>query len=172
MKIKWKFITVIIAFGIFSIGCSGVQLKNYAGPRMKIAVIHVEAVGNGQPGIKEQFEKLLIPGSESELFKTRRFDVINRNKLETLLAEQQLTLSGAIQQNNFARVGEIGGVEGVVFITVTGGEHRSLIISFRLLNSSTASVMGVSDCKAEPVEQYQAALSDCAIAMANEFIRD
>lgn len=43
------------------------------------------------------------------------YDVIERSQLETILKEQHMTLTGAIRQEDMAKLGEIVGIKGIVF---------------------------------------------------------
>jgi len=49
------------------------------------------------------------------LFKTGRFDLIERDRLDEILKEQRLGRSGLVDENTAARIGKLVGAEAVVF---------------------------------------------------------
>lgn len=49
------------------------------------------------------------------------YDVIDRQQLEKILMERQISLKGAIRLKEIAEIGKIAGLQGIVFGTVYGG---------------------------------------------------
>ena len=59
----------------------------------------------------------------SELSSGQKFDVVERNKLESVLTEQNLGASGRVQKGTAAKIGKITGAQYLVMGTVTAYEE-------------------------------------------------
>lgn len=59
----------------------------------------------------------------SELASSKKFDVVERNNLESVLTEQNLGASGRIQKGTAAKIGKITGAQYLVMGTVTAYEE-------------------------------------------------
>ncbi|MBN1897973.1 MAG: hypothetical protein JW827_04280 [Spirochaetes bacterium] len=53
---------------------------------------------------------------------TKRFDIIERGRLQQILEEQQMQLSGLINTEDAVRVGKIAGAKYIIFGSVTGAD--------------------------------------------------
>lgn len=102
------------------------------------------------------------------LFKTGRYDVIERDKLAELLAEQDLGAAGIVTPETAAEMGKILGADALVFGTVsefgyrerdTGGVTRRLgvgvssataevAVDVRIVNSSTGQLLAADNVRA------------------------
>lgn len=78
-----------------------------------------------------------------KLLREPRFRVVERNNLDTVLREQKLGLSGAVESETAARVGKLAGARLAVLGSVTR-LGRSYQISSKLVDTETADVVSVS----------------------------
>ncbi len=137
---RWFF---VVAFGVVVVGCasdrSSIKVKGTT--KMTVAVVDLDMPGT------EKGDKLhagwrngLIPEVETYMAETGKFSVINRERLETILKEQALSLSGLIEVKDYGQVGKIAKVEGLIIILVvrTGDQAR---VTLQLINTETAQLM-------------------------------
>jgi TolB-like protein len=78
-----------------------------------------------------------------KLLREPRFRVVERNNLDTVLREQKLGLSGAVESETAARVGKLAGARLAVLGSVTR-LGKSYQISSKLVDTETADVVSVS----------------------------
>ncbi len=83
----------------------------YTGPRRRIGVVAFEnKAPYAQGRIGDTATDILI----TELVKTGKFIVVERDKLDKIMAEQKLGESGAIDPNTAAKMGKILGLNAIV----------------------------------------------------------
>ncbi len=88
-------------------------------------------------------EKLII-----KLFETKKFNIIERNKLNKILEEQKFQVSDLVDEESAKRIGKIIGVDAIVIGTVTDlGEQ--IDINARLLSIETGSVFAVASARVQ-----------------------
>lgn len=168
---------IIISMALLSVAmlaaCAGTgsRVRKYTGPKMPVAVIDVDIAGTRKGDhIQKAWETTLIPQAEIELFQTNRFQVINRNKLESIIKEQQLSLTGLIEAKDYSQIGKLGGLEGVVVLTALGHESGKVTLTCNLYDTSTASLKAAAKVEAESKDTISAALSECSNTLANQLI--
>lgn len=101
----------------------------------------------------------------TSLVKTGRFDIIERNKIDRVIKEQALGMTGIIDEATAAQVGKILGAEYVVFGAITSATRKDIDkfgyilvqievgIDVRAVNTTTAKIllsessMGLSESK-------------------------
>jgi curli biogenesis system outer membrane secretion channel CsgG len=102
---------------------------------------------------------------ETQLVKTKKFDVIERKRIEDVLKEQGLGLSGAVDPTTAVQVGKILGVELILTGDITalgvrkaggggrlfGGSKRTVegALDVRLVNTKTAQIVFAEVAKHE-----------------------
>lgn len=79
----------------------------------------------------------------TRLYRTRQFDVIERQMLNKVLAEHQLGMSGIIDASSAKELGKILGVDAIATGTVTDLADR-IKIHARLISTETGSVFSVA----------------------------
>lgn len=85
--------------------------SKYTGPRRRIGVVAFEnKAPYAQARIGETATDILI----TELVKSNKFIVVERDKLDKIMEEQKLGQSGAIDPNTAAKVGKILGLNALV----------------------------------------------------------
>jgi len=89
----------------------------------------------------------------TSLVKTGRFDIVERNKIDNVLKEQQLGLSGIVDEMSAAEVGKMIGAEYVVFGSITSATRSDIDkfgyilvkievgIDVRVVNTTTGKIL-------------------------------
>jgi PBP1b-binding outer membrane lipoprotein LpoB len=76
----------------------------------------------------------------SYLVESNRFQVIARDRLDQLLEEQNLALSGILDQNSAVEIGKLTGVEGFLDGYVSMNKDK-LILSLNLIETRTGKII-------------------------------
>jgi len=122
---KFSIVASLASLGFF--GCSAstsVKMKQdvsanvtekveskYTGPRRRVGVVDFEnKTAYGQSRLGQAASDILI----TELVKTGKFIVVEREKMQRLMEEQKLGLTGAIDSNTAAQMGKILGLNAIV----------------------------------------------------------
>ena len=96
------------------------RAESYHGPRAAIAVADFEdkTVGRGEyrPAYGRGMADMLV----TSLFNTNRFIVLEREKLDAVIHEQDMGASGRFRQDTAAPIGELEGAQLLVVAAVTG----------------------------------------------------
>jgi len=79
----------------------------------------------------------------TRLFKTKRFEVVERQLLNKVLTEQKLFTTGLIDPNSAKRLGRILGVDAIVSGTITD-LGRYLKVNARIISTETGKVFAVA----------------------------
>lgn len=109
-------------------------------------------------GRVSQFGKYVAEELTTRLFTTRRFNIIERQLLNQLLAEQNLGQSGLIDVNSAAQIGKMLGVDAIVTGTITD-LGNNIRINARLIETVSASVFAVASVTIEKDDQIQTMLN-------------
>jgi len=107
--------------------------------KQSVAVFDFEMGADGSQEAGRGIADMVI----TQLVQTGRFTVIERQELESIMAEQGLAVAGAVTPAQAARVGELLGVELAVFGTITefGEEVRRVGIGRLAVNRKRARVV-------------------------------
>lgn len=85
--------------------------SKYTGPKRRVGVVDFEnKTAYGQARLGQAASDILI----TEMVKTGKFIVVERDKVNKLLEEQKLGLNGAIDQNTAAQMGKILGLNAII----------------------------------------------------------
>ena len=88
-----------------------------------------------------------------ELVKNKNYDVEERGKLRSILSEQQLAATGAVSQQNAARLGELIGLNYLVVGAISSAEvtqvnkilftetQIKVVVSMRLIDATTGTIV-------------------------------
>lgn len=88
----------------------------YTGPKRRIAVVEFEnKTAYGQKRLGQVASDILI----TELVKSDKFIVVERDKINKIMEEQKFQQSGLVDSNTAVKIGQILGVEAVVIGAVT-----------------------------------------------------
>jgi len=80
------------------------------------------------------------------LYKTKKFKVIERQMLNKVLSEQNLQLSGAIDENSAKKIGKLLGVDAIVSGTVSE-LAMTVKINARLIGTETGEIFGAASAE-------------------------
>lgn len=135
-KTAWNSFAAISCVGIiaFSAGCAGLtepsatvtssgganigeaMLEQYNGPKARIAVAKFEVKAAKAYGTVGDGMADMLSGA---LFQSNRYIVLERQSLEHILKEQDLSASGRVRKETATKTGDIEGAELLVFGAVT-----------------------------------------------------
>ena len=106
---------------------------------VSLAVTQVEPIGVG-PEVARTVEELL----QTEFAQIPVFQVVERGRLDAVLDEQALQLSGITDADTAARAGNVLNVQKVLFgsISLYESQYVKYLLSLRLVDVETASVEG------------------------------
>jgi TolB-like protein len=141
---------------------NGAQL---VGDRMCIAVLPFETRGiGGELGEINLFDKLI-----TEFIRLNRFKVIERSRMERILEEQKLGLTGVIDANKAVEVGKMAGVDAVVFGSIAS-DKRTVTIDARLVDTETGEIITSRDAfgKSLSLAHLSEMIADVAVKIKND----
>jgi len=155
MKNIARYLSLTLSLGMVFTGCSpssSVKQKEtmtinkpegMAGPKRRIGVVEfVNKTKYGEARLGTSASDILI----TELSKSGKFILVERDKMNSLLAEQKLGMSGAIDATTAARVGRILGLNAIVtgaiseFGTTTEGSEYLLAQSKKQVVKATVDI--------------------------------
>lgn len=159
--------------GTFLTGCAaktGVKMKQdvsanvtekvtskYTGPKRRVGVIDFEnKSAYGQNRLGQAASDILI----TELVKTGKFIVVERDKMNKLLEEQKLGLSGAIDANTAAQMGKILGLSAIVTGAISNFGVRTTGSDYLLAQSKRQESTCTVDIRVVDAETGQILLAD------------
>jgi curli biogenesis system outer membrane secretion channel CsgG len=96
------------------------QLEAYNGPKARIAVADFEDKMSSSGHYRAEYGRGMSDMLVNALFQSNRYIVLEREKLEAVLAEQNLGASGRVKKETAAAIGEIEGAELMVTAAITG----------------------------------------------------
>jgi len=139
-----------------------VPLDSYAnGKKTRLAVIDFEQKGE-QEFRGRQVGEIVAEWMITSLVRTGRFDVVERAQLQKILKEQQLGMTGMINQETAAKVGELLGVK----VIITGSVIRLgniYDVNTRVINVEDGSILKAEKIRGpglDAIEQMMDSLAD------------
>ena len=109
------------------------------GQRLSVAVLPFESKGDAKT-----LGEIVLDKLTTSLVNLQRFNVMERSKLEELLKEQKLGMSGIIDASTAAQVGKNIGVEGIVLGSVSFSGNL-VSIDARLIDTASGSILSARD---------------------------
>jgi TolB-like protein len=134
------------------------------GSRLGIAVLPIDAKGG-----LAKFADALTDKMVSQLVNLRRFKVIERTALDKVLKEQELQVSGVVDDATAVKVGRVAGADAIVLVNVVEHEASSRV-SARVIDTETteAIVARAEAVDGTAIDDYEHAVDNLAIAIYNE----
>lgn len=117
------------------------------GRKQKIAVVEFSDLDGRTTDLGKYLSEELI----TRLFKSRRFDVIERQLLNKVLEEHRLSVSGLIDITTAKKLGNLLGVDAICSGTITD-LINSVKINSRLISTETGSIFAVASVKIQKDE--------------------
>ena len=96
------------------------RAEAYHGPKAAIAVADFEDKTVGRGYYRAEYGRGMQDMLVTSLFNSNRFIVLEREKLQAIMAEQDMGASGRIRQDTAAPIGELEGAQLLVLAAVTG----------------------------------------------------
>lgn len=103
----------------------------------------------------------------SSLIKTGAFTLYERILLYKILEEQDLGLTGALDEKTTTEIGKLYGVEAIVTGTVSKFGNTISVVA-KLIDTETAKVIASSDVKTTSVDAIPGAMDELARELAKE----
>jgi TolB-like protein len=134
------------------------------GSRLAIAVLPIEVKGDFAEYAGTFTEKMV-----TQLVNLRRFKVIERAALDKVLQEQQLQLSGVVEEATAINVGRIAGADAIALCNVSeiagGGK-----VNVRVIDTETGETIVArgEHVSGNDVDDYERAVDNLAITIYNE----
>jgi curli biogenesis system outer membrane secretion channel CsgG len=143
--------------------------NNYTGPKRRIGIVDFEnKAPYGQGRLGNTATDILI----TELTKTGKFIVVERDKINSLMAEQKFGESGAVDPNTAAKVGRILGLNAIVTGAVTGFGVDTTGSEYILTSSKKQTAKATVDIRVVDVETGQILLADSGEGVATSSEHD
>jgi TolB-like protein len=134
------------------------------GSRLGIAVMPIEMKGELGNYADALTEKMV-----SQLVNLRRFKVIERTALDKVLQEQQLQVSGVVDEQTAVKVGRVAGADAIVMAGVVKYGSGSKV-NVRVIDTETSETIVArgEQVSGNEVEDFEKAIDDLAIMIYNE----
>ncbi len=134
------------------------------GSRLGIAVMPIEVKGD-----LGNFGDALTEKMVTQLVYLRRFKVIERTALDKVLKEQELQLSGAVDEETAVKVGRVAGADAIILTSVVphGSGAR---VNARVIDTETSETIVArgETVSGNDVEDFEKAVDNLAILIYNE----
>lgn len=131
--------------------------SKYTGPRRRIGVVDFEnKSGYGQGRLGTAASDILI----TELTKTGKFVVVERDKLNKIFEEQKLQASGAIDSRTAVKVGKILGLTAIVTGSISQAGVKKEGKDFLIYRSKIQTAEVTVDIRVVDVETGQVVYAD------------
>jgi TolB-like protein len=131
---------------------------------LTLAVLPFQGKGESQNYVEAATDKMV-----TQLVELRRFKVIERAKLEEVLQEQTLQVSGVVDEKTAVDVGRVAGADAIVLgnVSVIG---PSTTVSARVIDTKSSEVIVAKNMRAErtDLEDVEKMIESVAIMIYNE----
>jgi curli biogenesis system outer membrane secretion channel CsgG len=131
--------------------------SKYTGPKRRVGIVDFE---NRAPYAKARLGNTATDIMITELVKTGKFIVVEREKMQKLLEEQKLGQSGAIDPNTAAEVGKILGLNAIMTGSISQFGVKKEGKDFIISQSKQQIVECTVDIRVVDVETGQVLLAD------------
>ncbi|MBK7257513.1 MAG: hypothetical protein IPI01_06870 [Ignavibacteriae bacterium] len=134
------------------------------GSRLGVGVIPITLKGD-----LEQYGDALTDKMVTQLVNLRRFKVIERAALDKVLSEQQLQVSGAVDEATAVQVGKIAGADAIILTSAIQSRDGGKV-SARIIDTETGETIVARSEQVEgsDVEDFEKAVDALAIMIYNE----
>lgn len=131
--------------------------SKYTGPKRRVGVVDFEnKTAYGQNRLGQAASDILI----TEMVKTGKFIVIERDKMNKLLDEQKLGVSGAIDPNTVAKMGKILGLNAIITGAISNFGTRTTGSDYLIAQSKRQEATCTVDIRVVDVENGQVLYAD------------
>ncbi len=134
------------------------------GERLAIAVLPFQGKGESQNYVDAATDKMIL-----QLVNLRRFRVIERWKLDELLKEQELQVSGVVDEKTAVEIGRVAGADAIILgnITIIGSMTT---VNARVIDTQSSEVIVAKSDRGErtDLEDVEKLVEMVAINIYNE----
>ncbi len=134
------------------------------GRRLTLAVLPFQGKGDSQDYVEAATDRMV-----TQLVELRRFRVIERTKLEEVLQEQKLQVSGVVDDRTAVDVGRVAGADAIVVgsVSVIGS---TATVSGRLIDTQSSEVIVARNARGDRtnLEGVEKLVENVAIMIYNE----
>lgn len=128
--------------------------------RMKIAVLDFQLQGEGYS--TSDMGKIVAEWLTTALVKKGNFEVVERRLLQQILKEQELSMTGVIDESSAAKVGKLLGVKAIISGSISKlGSYME--VNARIIDVESASIIAAERVKGVSLDQ----LSDRVVQMGS-----
>ena len=106
---------------------------------VRVAVVPFVSLGNSHPQLEEALAEALMVS----LFRTNRFDLVERTQLKQLLQDKKLVEEGIVDPTTAAQLGKLENVDAVLTGTVWS-QRAGKRISARLISTRNATILAAA----------------------------
>lgn len=134
------------------------------GNRLTLAVMPLQGKGDSQAFVEASTDRMV-----AQLVELRRFKVIERSKLEEVLQEQRLQVSGVVDDRTAVDVGRVAGADAIVVGTVSI-IGSTTTVNARVIDTQTSEVLVARNARSDrtDLEDVEKLVENVAIMIYNE----
>ncbi len=152
-------IFLLLAFGLMPVSASAEFTKT------KIAVLDFQMQGEEQEN--QDMGSIVAEWFITAMVKEGRFDVIERRLLQKILSEQQLVMTGVVDESSATQIGKLLGVKVIISGSVM--KVRDMLeVNARIIDVENASIIAAESVKSSTASRLQ----DLIVEMSAKIIRN
>lgn len=152
-------ILLLLAFGLMPVSASAEFTKT------KIAVLDFQMQGEEQEN--QDMGSIVAEWFITAMVKEGRFDVIERRLLQKILSEQQLVMTGVVDESSATQIGKLLGVKVIISGSVMK-VREMLEVNARIIDVENASIIAAESVKSSTASRLQ----DLIVEMSAKIIRN
>ncbi|MDY0268421.1 FlgO family outer membrane protein [Trichloromonas sp.] len=152
-------IFLLLAFGLAPVSAPAEFTKT------KIAVLDFQMQGEEQEN--QDMGSIVAEWFITAMVKEGRFDVIERRLLEKILSEQQLVMTGVLDESSATQIGKLLGVKVIISGSVMK-VREMLEVNARIIDVENASIIAAESVKSSTASRLQ----DLIVEMSAKIIRN
>ena len=152
-------IFLLLAFGLMPVSASAEFTKT------KIAVLDFQMQGEEQEN--QDMGSIVAEWFITAMVKEGRFDVIERRLLQKILSEQQLVMTGVVDESSATQIGKLLGVKVIISGSVMK-VREMLEVNARIIDVENASIIAAESVKSSTASRLQ----DLIVEMSAKIIRN
>lgn len=152
-------ILLLLAFGLMPVSAPAEFTKT------KIAVLDFQMQGEEQEN--QDMGSIVAEWFITAMVKEGRFDVIERRLLQKILSEQQLVMTGVVDESSATQIGKLLGVKVIISGSVMK-VREMLEVNARIIDVENASIIAAESVKSSTASRLQ----DLIVEMSAKIIRN
>lgn len=152
-------IFLLLAFGLMPVSAPAEFTKT------KIAVLDFQMQGEEQEN--QDMGSIVAEWFITAMVKEGRFDVIERRLLQKILSEQQLVMTGVVDESSATQIGKLLGVKVIISGSVMK-VREMLEVNARIIDVENASIIAAESVKSSTASRLQ----DLIVEMSAKIIRN